>query len=200
MEENILDAYERSAGSKKVKENGFIPGVIYGDTLTKAHTVNFQEALIKKVLSKHGANAKVSIKYGDSKKYGFIKDIQRHPVTAKIIHIDVQLVSKNHEIKFQLPVIYKGEEKLASKQLYLQVYKAEIDVFGKMDLMPDCVSVDVSEKELGASITIKDFQLDDQIKINNNQEEIFALVTHLKEMGKGALAEEVSLESEDGGK
>lgn len=196
MEETILNAYERAAGTKKFKENGFIAGVIYGDTLTKAHSVKFEEAYLRKILAKHGSNAKVWIKYGDYKKYGFIKDIQRHPVTAKIIHVDVQLVSKNHEIKFQLPITYKGEEQLTSKQLYLQVYKADIDVFGKMDLMPDSVSIDVSEKPIGAAITIKDFKLDDQIKINNSQEEIFAMVTYLKEMGKEDLTEEVSLEPE----
>ena len=196
MEETILNAYERPVGSKKFKEEGYIAGVIYGDTLTKALSVKFEEAYIRKILAKHGSNAKVCIKYGEKKRNGFVKDIQRHPVTAKIIHIDVQLVSKNHEIKFQVPVIYKGEERLASKQLYLQVYKAEIDVFGKMDLMPDSVSIDVSEKEIGTSITIKDFKLEEHIKINNSQEEIFALVTHLKEMGKEDLTEEVSLEPE----
>ena len=196
MEETILNAFERPIISKKFKENGYIAGVIYGDTLTKAHSVKFEEALIRKIIAKHGANAKVSIKYGDRKRYGFIKAIQRHPVTAKIIHIDVQLVSKNHEIKFQLPIAYKGEEQLTSKQLYLQVYKTEIDVFGKMDFMPDSVNIDVSQKEIGTSITIKDFKLDEHIKINNNQEEIFAIVTQLKEKGNVDLAEEAELQSE----
>lgn len=196
MEETILNAYERPVGSKKFKEEGYIAGVIYGDTLTKALSVKFEEAYIRKILAKHGSNAKVCIKYGEKKRNGFVKDIQRHPVTAKIIHIDVQLVSKNHEIKLQIPVIYRGDEKLASKQLYLQVYKSEIDAFGKMELMPETIIVDVSEKILGDTITIKNFELDEQIKTNNTQEEIFAIVTQLREMENIDLTEETDIEPE----
>lgn len=181
MEEIILNAFERTAQHKKLRENGFIAGVIYGDSVKEATSVKFEESPLKKVLAKHGSNAKVWIKYGEDKKFGFIKEIQRHPVTAKIIHIDVQLVSKNHEIKLQLHIAFKGEEGLTSKLLQLQIHKPEIDVFGRMDLMPDAVSIDVSDKELGDTITIKDFNLDKQIKINDKEDEIYAAIILLKE-------------------
>lgn len=181
MEEIVLNALERTEGSKKLRANGFIPGVIYGDSVKEAASVKFEELPLKKVLAQHGQNAKVWIKHGDDKKLGFIKEIQRHPVTDKIIHVDVQLVSKNHEIKLQLPIIFKGEQALVSKQLQLQVHKAEIDVLGKMDLMPDAVTIDVAGKQLGDTVTANDFNLDKQIKITDKEDEIYASVTQLKE-------------------
>lgn len=192
MEEIILNAFERPTKTKKFREDGFIAGVIYGDTVKNADSVKFEEVPLKKVLAKHGVNAKVWIKYGEDKKYGFIKEVQRHPVSDKIIHIDVQLVSKKHEIKLQLPILFKGEEKLTTKLLQLQVHKAEIDVSGRMDLMPDAVSVDVSGKELGDTITINDFDLDKQIKVNDKTDEIYASIAKFKEQAEDNTAEEVT--------
>ena len=143
--------------------------------------MKFEELPLRKILAKHGSNAKVWVKYGEDKKFGFIKEIQRHPVTAKITHIDVQLVSQDHEIKLQLPIAFKGEEKVYRQLLQLQIHKSEIDVFGSMALMPDAVSIDVSEKELGDTITIKDFDLDKKIKITDNEDQIYAAIIPMKE-------------------
>lgn len=192
MEKIILNAFERTTKSKRFKENGFIAGVIYGDNVKEATSVKFEESSLRKILAKHGSNAKVWVKYGQDKKFGFIKEIQRHPVTAKITHIDVQLVSKDHEIKLQLPIEFKGEKNLVANLLKLNIQKTEIDVFGKMALMPDVVVIDVSEKELGDTITIKNFNLDKEIKISDNEDEIYATITRLVEENNAESEEEVT--------
>ena len=109
MEKITLNAFERNTQPKKMKEIGFIAGVIYGDNVKEANSVMFEEAALRAILTKHGSNAKVWVQYGAGKKFGFIKAIQRHPVTAKIIHVDIQLVSKDHEIKLLLPIIFNGD-------------------------------------------------------------------------------------------
>ena len=189
MEEIILNAFERNAGNKKFKEEGFIAGVLYGDSVKEATSVKFELVPLRKILAKHGSNAKVWVKLGDNKMFGFIKEIQRHPVTAKINHIDVQLVSQDHEIKLQLHIAFKGEEALTAKILQLQIHKSDVDVFGKMGLMPDGLSIDVSEKELGDTITIKDFDLNKEIKVNDKEDEVYAVIAQLKE-------EELEVEAE----
>lgn len=199
MEEIILNAFERTAGNKKFKEDGFIAGVIYGDSVKEATSVKFELLPLRKILAKHGSNAKVWVKLGEDKKFGFIKEIQRHPVTAKINHIDVQLVSQDHEIKLQLHIAFKGEEALTAKILQLQIHKSDIDVFGKMGLMPDGLSIDVSEKELGDTITIKDFNLNKEIKVNDREDEVYAAVVQLKEEEaepEAEATEEVAVEPE----
>ncbi|MBU3154118.1 50S ribosomal protein L25 [Clostridium estertheticum] len=181
MEQVILNALERTASNKKFNEDGFIAGVMYGDGSTEATSVKFELVPLRKILVKHGSNAKVVVKYGEEEKTGFIKEIQRHPVTAKITHIDVQLVSKDHEIKMQLHIAFKGEENLISQRLQLQVQKSEIDVFGKMAIMPDALSVDVSQMALGDSITIKNFDLNKEIRVTDKEDEVYASVTQMKE-------------------
>ena len=196
MEKVILDAFERVPGNKKFKEDGFIAGVIYGDNIKEAISVKFELLPLKKILGAHGSNAKVWVKYGEDKKFGFVKEIQRHPVTAKINHVDIQVVSLDHEIKLQLPISFKGEANLIDNILQLQIQKSDIDVAGLMTLMPDSVIIDISEKKLGDTITIKDFDLDKKIKITDEEDQIYAVVIPMKEKIEEEVTEEVEVAAE----
>ena len=180
MEEIILEAIERVKQSGKFKEIGFVPGVLYGDSVTGATSVKFDTIALKKVIARHGSNAKVWIKYDNNKEFGFIKEVQKDAISGNITHIDVQIVAKDHEIKLQLPIVFKGDDSLKNIQLQLQVYKSEINVSGKMALMPDAIYVDVSEKKLGDTITLKDFDLDKQINVIENEDEVYGAIINLK--------------------
>ncbi|WP_411680664.1 50S ribosomal protein L25 [Clostridium thailandense] len=179
MEPIVLNAVKRTVKSKKIRKEGFIPGVVYGDNVAEADSVTFEETTLKKILDKHGSNVKLWIKCENNKKFGFIKEIQRHPVSNKIIHLDVQLVSKDHEVKLQIPIIFKGEVALGKRQLRLQMHKSEVDVLSKISLVPEVLNVDVSQKNLGDIITSEDFDLDKQIKIHEKENEVYATITKL---------------------
>ncbi len=180
MEQIILNAAKRTAETKRFREEGFIPGVIYGDSIAEADSVKFEEIPLKKILIKHGSNVKLWVKCGDNKKFGFIKEIQRHPVSNKVIHLDVQLVSKDHEVKLQIPIVFKGETALRKRQLQLQTHKLEVEVVAKIGLVPEVLNIDVSEKNSGDVITSKDFNLDNQIKIHDKENEVYANITKLE--------------------
>ncbi|MGB8451180.1 MAG: 50S ribosomal protein L25 [Anaerocolumna sp.] len=175
MQEIILEAVERIKQSGKFKEIGYVPGILYGDGITEAASVKFEEKALNKILSAHGPNAKIWIDYKDNKKFGFFKEVQREPMSGKVAHLDVQIVSKDHEIRRQVPIVFKGEEILLSRQLQLQVYKPEISVFGKIAVIPDTIYVDVTEMQLGDSITFSNLKLDDILK-NENEDTIFGMI------------------------
>ena len=181
MEETILNAMERSTEARRFRESGYIPGVLYGDNISMTIPVKFETSELTRILARHGSNAKVWVKHGDNKSFGFIKEVQRNALTQQFRHIDVHLVSQNHEVKMQIPIIFKGRESLEHKVLLLQVYKSEIEVFGKASLMPDVGVVDVSEKELGDTITVNDFNLDQQIKITDSADEVYGVIAQQRE-------------------
>lgn len=179
MEQIVLNVEHRANKTKKFREEGFVPGVIYGGKSGAAEPIKIKEAPLKKILSNHGMSAKLWIKNGDEKKFGFIKEIQRKPVTNKIVHVDVQFVSKDQDVKLKIPVVFKGEEELRGKQLQLAVNKLEVELIGKLDLMPEVIHVDVSEKSAGDTITFKDLNLNEGIKTHDNIDEVYASVSNL---------------------
>ena len=177
MNEIILEAAERSKG--KFREKGFVPGVLYGDGVDTTTSVKFDERKLNKLISMHGPNAKLWITINNSKKYGFIREVQRKPITYMISHIDIQIVSKDREIKLVIPINYKDEGSLKIRQLKLQVYKSDVTVFGKIDLMPDTIEVDVSEMNLGDTITYSQLGLNKDIK-SENEDTIFGTIINLR--------------------
>lgn len=197
MEQIILNAEERTKKTKKFREDGFIPGVIYGDCVAKSDPVKFEKVSLMKILAKHGSNVKLWIKRGEDKKFGFIKEVQRHPVSNKIIHLDVQLVSKDHEVKVQVPITFNGEAALAKNQLQLQIQKPEVSVLGKIALIPEVIHVDISQKNAGDAITLKDLNLDKQVKIHDKENEIYATITKMIDRSMEDSDEEVETETED---
>lgn len=182
MEETILNAVERTMRPKQCRKAGFTPGALYGDSVTSAISVQFETAALNKVLATHGSNAKVWVKYGNNKKFGIIKEVQRHPVSAKVIHTDVYLVSQDHEVRMQIPITFEGRDNL--NNALLQVHKSEIEVIGKATLMPDTVVVDVSKITVGDTITAKNFNLDKQLKITDSEDEVYGIIAPLRELAE----------------
>ncbi|MCG8484421.1 MAG: 50S ribosomal protein L25 [Clostridia bacterium] len=175
MEDIILNAYERP--SKKFKEMGFIPGVIYGDSMKETTPVKFKFQALQKVINQHGEHAKIWVMLNGEKKFGFIKEVQKHPVSRILQHIDVQAVSKDHEVKMQVPIVFQGEEALNSKQLQLQVQKTIVEVVGKVGDIPDNIVINVSEMDASDSINTDNLNLNENIRIVN-EDEVYASIVH----------------------
>ena len=180
MEEIILKAKARSTDTKIVKNSGFIPGVLYGPG-TVSTSVVFESIPLNKIISKYGKNAKLWVDLDNEKKFGYIKEIQRHPVEGKTIHVAITLLSLDQEVKIQLPITYRGIVELEHRLLSLQVYKTGIKVSGIGANMPDCVVADVSEKVFGDEITAGDFHLPPEIKILDSENETYAGIKAGKE-------------------
>jgi large subunit ribosomal protein L25 len=179
MEELILKAVERTEASKKVRKAGFIPGVLNEAGATST-SVQFEAAAVNKVIEKHGPNAKLWVELGAKKNFGFLKEVQRHPLERRVVHVAVQLVSQSKELKMQLPITFHGREELEGRSLELHVRKSEIEVSGKASLMPDVVVADISKKEAGENVTVIDFHLPKEIMTVDPADEIYAIIKGTK--------------------
>ncbi len=181
MEVTILKAIERSEKPKKVRNAGFTPGVLNGPGTTSA-SVQFESSALNRIIINHGMNAKIWVELGSEKKFGYIKEVQTHPVERKIIHVAIQMVSKDQEVKMQLPITFHGTGELEQKFLHVHVTKAEVEVIGKAALIPEMIEVDVSGKEFEENITAADFHLPKEIKILDPENEVYAIIKAVREV------------------
>ena len=175
LKDLTLMAKTRTGNAKQVRDAGFIPAVL-NDHAATSTAIQFESAPLNKVIAQHGSNAKIWVKLDDVKTYGYIKEVQRNPVDGKVIHVAVQLVAKDQDIHMQLPIVFQGRDELENRLLHLQIYKQEIAVSGTTELMPDVALVDVTEREVGDSITGADFKLSKGIKLVDPETEIYAVI------------------------
>lgn len=180
MEETILEAYERFEEPKVLRKTGSIPGVLYGEGYEKGVPVAFDEANLIKIINSHGPNARILVDFNGSRKLAFIKDLQRHSMTRKIIHSDVQVTSQNHKVRLKLPIIFNGTSELDRRRLVLQVYNNHVDIYGEAGVLPEVLNINVGNMSLHDSIKVKDLKIDSRIKIYDDIDEIYATIIEMK--------------------
>ncbi|MGB4658390.1 MAG: 50S ribosomal protein L25 [Mobilitalea sp.] len=169
-----LEAIERKPG--KFNEEGFVAGNVYGDGIDKATSVKFEEKALNKLLKENGKNAKLWVNINDTKKFGYVKEVQRKHLKYNVSHVDVQLVSSDRELKIVVPVTFKGEDTLKINLLQLLIHKLDITVLGKLALIPEMLEIDVSNMKLDDEITTDNIGLDKGIKVEDEETLIATIV------------------------
>lgn len=142
---------------KKMRAEGYIPAVSYGSKVkpmslyVKYKTIN---DLIKQT-SIEGTVFKLKVQ---GKEYPvIIKEIQKDPVTEKPIHIDFHIISLKEKVEVKVPIHLVGEETALRRtggMIDFPVREVRIKCLPKD--IPKHIEVDISNLNIGQSITVKD--------------------------------------------
>jgi len=139
--------------AKKLRAEGSVPAIIYGGDENTSIIVNAKEVK-PLVYTPDFKLAEISVDGGTHK--CILKDIDFHPLTDEIVHIDFLRVIENTPIKVELPLGFKGKSPgvKAGGKLIQQVRKIKVKTVPEK--MVDKLFVDISKLELGASVRVKD--------------------------------------------
>ena len=184
-----------SAASRRLRANGKVPAVLYGRGAEPASlTVDWRD-LRAALTTDKGLNALITLKVGSKKTKALVKDMQRHPVRRDVLHVDFLAVDVDVVISTDVPIVLEGEPILVIREQGVvdQVLNA-LAIQAKPDDIPGHISVDVSELEIGHTITVADLELPAGVTTEVDLEEtvVTAQLTSL------ALAEEEEGEGEEG--
>jgi len=180
MDNIMISAVERTEKPNKVRKQGFIPGVIFGKGI-ESKNVKIEERELAKVQHGHLRNARLKVKMGEDVKHCIVKEIQRDPVKGNVIHFNLQSIHDNDIIKLSIPVVFTGKDKLSGKQLLLDENINEVEISGKVSMLPEAITIDVSKFNVDAKITLKDLPVQEGIKVLGNEDEIVAVVSYARE-------------------
>ena len=109
--ELTLDAREaQGKANKRLRRAGLVPGVVYG----KGEDSTNVQVEAKTFETLHRAAGRTSVvKFrlpgGTRATSGFIKSVQRHPLTGRAIHVDYYLVNLKVEMEVDVPLVFTGE-------------------------------------------------------------------------------------------
>ena len=188
MNEIVLEAESRAlatkGGIKAMRTKGRIPGVAYGDDGAPV-TLSIDEKSVQAILhSKGGRNALISLKIGGASHPVLIKEIQRHPITRALWHVDFHRISLKKKIETRVPVHVKGEApgvKVGGGVLEHLV--REIRVRCLPTEIPAFVEVDISNLQLNQGIRAKELVLPTGVEILMDAEGVIVhvLTVHVVE-------------------
>lgn len=179
---SLLVKIRRELGKrvKKLRKKDILPGVLYGPKLKKALPLELAEKHFEKIYQEAGESSLISLEIeGEDKRYPvLIHEIQRDPLTGKIIHVDFYQVSLEEEIVARIPLIFEGMAP-AVKDLGGTLVKniSEVEIKTLPQKLPKEIKVEVSGlKTFEDNIRISDLKLPEGVKLLKEPEEIIAAV------------------------
>jgi large subunit ribosomal protein L25 len=169
MDAVTLDAKTRSVLGKKVKQlrgNGVTPIHVYGKVLASL-SLQADTSELQRVLLLAGRTAPVSVKIDGADHFAFVREVQRHPVSGAILHVDFLQVSLTERMVSEIPIQLVGEapatreagSTLVQTLHSLQVESLPTDVPSHIDvdvssLVDFEAAVHVSSLDLGSKVTL----------------------------------------------
>lgn len=180
MADNVdLQAKEREERGKnaarRLRASGMLPAVLYGDGGSTALAV--PDRVVDYTLQHLGDNALYDIDLGTGGSTARIVDVQRDPVTGRLIHVDFAPVDMLERIEVTVPVHVVGEAPGTEEGGVLQQVAYEVRIETLPGDIPQELTLDVSSLGMNENLTLADLRLPERITLISDPEEVAAIVT-----------------------
>lgn len=168
--------------ARRLRREGKIPATVYGGgegTLAIAADHKELAAILR---SDSGANTLFTLDVEGKESRVIFQDRQIDPVHGRLLHADLRRLAKGEKIELTVPIHLVGTPKGVEEDGgLLEQQLREIRVACTPSNIPDSIDVDVSQLEIGDSVSVSDVSVDDEIEILESPEAMVASVVFVKE-------------------
>ena len=167
--------------AETLRAQGAVPAVFYGP---KEHStpISIDERKLAHVWKEAGETTIVTLKGVGEDKDTLIHDVQFHPVTGSLLHVDFYVIEKGKKIRIKVPLVFEGQAP-AEKQGHILVKALhEIEIEVAPQELPHNLPVNISKLEnVGDHINAGEIPLPPSASLITHSDEIIVSVTEFKE-------------------
>lgn len=168
-------------GLKSVRNDNFIPGILYGHH-RESTPVKMDTFELEKFLKSHGIGTNLDFTVGSKAHNVIIKDIQWDRLRGQILHVDFQELRAGEKVKVSIPIRVIGKEAVEDSRSVLQevIHELEVSVLPK-DLI-ESIEVDVTHLKYGENIKIEELSVfkDARYELNHDADDIVISLVEAK--------------------
>jgi len=184
----------RRVGAKKLRTSGRVPGVIYARAKTPQNLEVDRRTL--QDLIHHSASENMLLDLtidgdGRPKRLALLQEVQHHPLTGGLLHVDLHEVDENEKVTVLVPVEPSGEAvgvKTGGGVLEHVLFKVKVRALPK-DL-PEAILVDVSNLSIGQSVHIGEIKSPEGVEILGDKKiPVLSVAAPVTEAEEAAAAE-----------
>lgn len=154
--------------ARELRRQGSIPAVFYGpdsesillSISTKALELVTKSANIGQLLLNLTIEGDESIT-----KTAMIRELQVHPLSGNLIHVDFYEVDMARKITVSIPIITTGKSVGVEQGGVLQLVRRELEVLCLPNEIPESIEVDVSNLDIGDSLHVDEIELGEDIEL-----------------------------------
>ena len=149
-------------GTRNLRKSGHVPAVLYGQNEPKHFAVHPQAL---RPLIYTGDFVVAEFNDNGTTSRAIVKDIQFHPVTEEVLHVDFLELTDGVTVKVELPVAFTGTSPGVKSGGKLQRSMRRVKVKANPENLVDALQLDISGMELGQSIRVRDIEVPEGIEI-----------------------------------
>ena len=170
------------AALKKLRKEGEVPCVLYGDNGQNVHFSVVARDLKDLVYTPHAYLVNLSV--DGASHTTVMREIQFHPVTDKILHIDFYPVRADRPVAIDVPVAISGNSEGVRQGGKLQIVNRRLKVSALPEHLPDVLDIDITNLALGKNIVVGDLKYDNVQILNPKVAIICAVKTTRAALGQ----------------
>ncbi len=176
MQQLILNVKARDkigkGASGRLRRQGRIPAIVYGKKESPL-TLEVVEGELEKV-TKMAAGQTAIINLNLDREEGdvltLVKDVQHHPVTDRLLHVDFYRISLHDKITVSVPVVVTGESMGVKEGGTLEHILWEVEVECLPVQVPEKIEVDITSLKIGDTVHVRDLKVEEGVKLLTEEE------------------------------
>jgi large subunit ribosomal protein L25 len=189
-----------TTGAHALRAAGKVPAVLYGHGVVPEH-IAIDARIFDELIARAGRNAILTLAEGNRKQQtALVREIQRHPVSRRVIHADLQRVSADETIDARLAIVTAGvAEGVRNAGAVMDVITHELEVAGPASRIPEHLEVDVTALGIHEHITAGEIALPEGFRLLTAPETVVVAIEPsrtARELEEAAAAPEAAAEPE----
>jgi len=195
--------FSGKGAARSLRRDGRIPAVLYGPDI-ESIPLSLSTYDIERLLTKINyaqALLKLQIEGSESKERTvMIREIQTEPLTHNYRHVDLYELDMKRKQTVTIPVVIDGISKGVEAGGILQIIRRELDVHCLPSDIPEQITIDITDLDIGDSVHVDEIKLEGDVEINFDAN--FTIVTvvapKIEEEAEEAEEVEEGAEGEEG--
>jgi large subunit ribosomal protein L25 len=169
--------------ARLLRRMGLVPAVLYGHQKASVVLSVNPKQISSVIHSSRGYNTIFTVDIKDVESASvMLKDWLFDPVSGNLLHADMVRIAMDKLLQLQIPVIATGEAKGVKIQGGIfEFVLREVEVECLPADIPESITIDVSNLELGANVRVSDLPVDPKFKILSDPDLVVAHVVSPKE-------------------
>jgi len=186
--------------SRRLRRQGRLPGVLYGGDKPNI-AMSFDRLEVAKLIEDagfHTSMVDLKIQGTRGKNSALVKEIQWDPVTDLPVHLDFHRVLSSDTVHVEVPVQIVNDEKCPGTVQggFIDLIRRSLEVVCRADLIPDSVTIDCADMDIGDVVHVEDIPLPEGIEIIHDVN--FTVLTVLAPTVSETVTAEEAIEEEPG--
>ena len=166
-----------TAAMNRIRRSGGVPAVLYG-----LERRNLPLTIPTKELERfiHSGSHLVELKMGGESRDAILREVQHHPLTDEILHVDLVRVDKDRRIEDLVPIRYKGIAVGTREGGLFQSIMDNLAVTARPRDLPEEILLDISGLHVGDALYVRDVSLPANVTCDLGADDLLAHVVAVR--------------------